>query len=684
MNAGRGDQSHLVRTLRERPAHGCCRTLVCGLAMGIIACLAAARQAAADDTAAEEQAAFAAAVARVAPSVVQIETVGGKEQVEGVLLGTGPTTGLIVDSDGYIISSAFNFIGKPASIVVRLPGGTRKAARLVATDHARMLVLLKIDAGRPLPTCAIAARAGMHVGQWAIAVGRTFQGDRPNMAVGVLSALDRVWGRAIQTDAAVSPNNYGGPLVDIHGRVMGVLAPLSPQAGEVAGVDLYDSGIGFAVPAEDIQRVLPRLKKGEDLQPGLAGMSIKGANQFTAPPIVAACRTNSPAAVAGIKVGDRIVELGGRAITRAIQIRDEFGRRYSGDKVSITVVRDNKETRSELQLVATLEPFQHGFLGVLPMRGDAEKGVAVRYVYPKSPAAAAGIVADDILTSLGGEPVRERGELIQAIGMFEPGSEVELGVLRGDARRTVKVTLGTIPEELPPDELPAAWQQSQASATKTTQGRGQAGTPGQQFGAMRLKIAEYDNKVWAYVPAGYDPARAYGVVVWLHAPGGYDWKELLARWQPLCDRHDLILVAPKSSEAARWMPEEAGLVDRLLMHVGATYHIDPARVVVHGYEGGGAMAFLTAFRNRQMIRAVAAVQATPVGAAPENDPLHRLAVYLAAGDKTLADGPIGKAAAAMRRMKIPVTTKSLGQGTRYLNADELSQLARWIDMLDRI
>ncbi len=185
-------------------------------------------QAAADDAGAQEQAAFEAAVDRVAPAVVRIETIGGLEQVEGVLIGTGPTTGLVVDPSGYIISSAFNFVGKPASILVRLPGGQRKPARLVATDHSRMLVLLKIDADKPLPTCQIVPRGEMRVGQWTIAVGRTFDSPRPNMAVGILSALDRVWGKAIQTDAAVSPNNYGGPLVDVRGRVLGVLvAPLA-------------------------------------------------------------------------------------------------------------------------------------------------------------------------------------------------------------------------------------------------------------------------------------------------------------------------------------------------------------------------------------------------------------------------------------------------------------------------
>ena len=96
----------------------------------------------------QEQAAFDAAVDRVAPSVVRIETVGGLEQVDRVLFGTGPTTGLVVDPAGYIISSAFNFVNKPTSILVRLPDGVAKPAKLVATDHSRMLVLLKIDVGQ--------------------------------------------------------------------------------------------------------------------------------------------------------------------------------------------------------------------------------------------------------------------------------------------------------------------------------------------------------------------------------------------------------------------------------------------------------------------------------------------------------------------------------------------------------
>ena len=588
----------------------------------LAACVAPATlQAAGDNVGAQEQVAFEAAVNRVAPAVVRIETIGGLEQVEGVLIGSGPTTGLIVDPSGYIISSAFNFVGKPASVLVRLPDGRRKPARVVATDHARMLVLLKIDPDKPLPTCQIAPRGEMRVGQWAIAVGRTFDSPRPNMAVGILSALDRVWGKAIQTDAAVSPNNYGGPLVNVRGRVLGVLVPLSPEsADEIAGMEWYDSGIGFAVPMEHIQRILPRLEKGEDLYPGVLGVSLKGSNLYTGEPIVAACRQKSPAALAGIKPGDRIVEIEGRAVARSAELREALGRRYAGDTIRITVLRGKQRISRDIKLVAKLEPFQHGFLGILPLRGPDEEGVRVRYVYPQSPAAAAGIVAGDLLVSLAGEPIEGRIALMEQIGVLEPGTTVKLELRRGDALRKIEATLATLPEDLPPDDLPPAVNKSSLpqppSAVKkpskdATQPKA-ARLPA--VGARRLTIPEYSNEIRAYVPEHYSPDVPCGVVVWLHAPGGFDWKALLAQWKPLCDQYDLILVAPKSVDQARWVPAEAALVGRLLVEIASNYTVDPARIAADGYEGGGSLAFLAAQRNRDMIRAVAAVEASPVGA----------------------------------------------------------------------
>ncbi len=148
--------------------------------------------------------------------------------------------------------------------------------------------------------------------QWAIAVGRVYDNDQPNMSVGIISATNRIWGKAIQTDAKISPANYGGPLVDLEGRVIGVLVPMSPmESGEMAGVEWYDSGIGFAVPLEHINRVLDRLKHGEDLQPGLMGVTIKAGDPYADEVTIATCLPKSPARQAGLKPGDKIVEIDG-------------------------------------------------------------------------------------------------------------------------------------------------------------------------------------------------------------------------------------------------------------------------------------------------------------------------------------------------------------------------------------
>src|SRR5262245_51626451 len=125
-----------------------------------------------------EQKAIRDAVARVEPSVVQIETIGGLEKVGEVLLGTGPTTGLIVSSDGYVVSSAFNFVQRPATILVRLSNGSRWPAKLVATDNSRMIVLLKVQTEEKLVPAVPAPEKEIAVGQYAIAIGRVFDGNR--------------------------------------------------------------------------------------------------------------------------------------------------------------------------------------------------------------------------------------------------------------------------------------------------------------------------------------------------------------------------------------------------------------------------------------------------------------------------------------------------------------------------
>ncbi len=630
-----------------------------------------------------EQRAFRAAVDRVAPSVVRIETVGGLERVGRVEFGPGPTTGLVIDAEGYIVSSAFNLLNRPDSILVQLADGRRNPARLVATDHNRMLVLLEIEADRPLPVPEIAPESQMRVGQWAIGVGRAFEADRPNVSVGIVSALSRVWGKAIQTDAAVSPNNYGGPLVDVRGRVLGVLVPLSPEkAAEQAGFEWYDSGIGFAVPAEFIREILPRLKKGEDLHPGVIGISLPRGNPSVNEPVVAARHPNSPAREAGLEAGDRITEIDGRRIARASQVKEAISRRYAGDTVRLVIARDDERLERSLELVAELEPYERPFLGVLlrrPPSGADERGVRVRYVYDESPAARAEIEPGDALVALDGEPIEGADQLRRRLGDREPGDPVELTIRRGEETIRRKVPLGRFPETLPPEELPPAHAPKHDPAEAPAKPAERA-----QVGSIQLKLPDVQGGAWAYVPRRYDPSVPHGLLVWLADPGAFDWPALLADWKPLCDSRELILLAPQPKEDDAWRPSETGRVGKLLDDVRTTYAVDPARIAVGGQATGGRLAYLVAFTRPEVVRAVASVEAPLAGRPPEHDPVHPMAFYVARAEKSPHARPIEAGVRHLRGMKYPVTVKPLGDAPRSLNAEERSELARWLDMLDRL
>jgi poly(3-hydroxybutyrate) depolymerase len=191
-------------------------------------------------------------------------------------------------------------------------------------------------------------------------------------------------------------------------------------------------------------------------------------------------------------------------------------------------------------------------------------------------------------------------------------------------------------------------------------------------------------ETWAYVPEGYRADVPHGIVLWLHGSEGLKEKELAAQWKPLCDRHDLILVAPKGTSGGRRRPGELRLIPAILAPVASSYTIDPARVVVAGREGGGAAAYQAAFRQEGLFRGAAAIEAPLTGAVPERDAISSLAFFVARAAASPLAGPIQQTIARLRAAKFPVTVKELGPQPRDLTPDELAELARWIDTLDRI
>src|SRR5262245_47281681 len=438
--------------------------------------------------------AMKAASAHVAPSIVKIETAGGAEVIPvkkgapgGIRKGVGPTTGLIVSADGYIITSAFNFAHKPTDIFVMIPGQPQRlVAKIVANDHTRMLTLLKVDA-KDLPVPEAFPKKDVEVGQWGLTLGRTIDNNvdhPPSMSVGIVSATNRIWGKAIQTDAKTSPVNYGGALVAIDGRVYGVIVPASNRAeGETAGVDVYDGGIGFAVPLEDIFAVLPRLKEGKELRRGLLGISPQGADVYNATPVIGAIQPDSAAARAGLAIGDKITEINGKKIPNYSTLQHVMGPLYEGDEINLKLTRGDKEMEfKSIKLLGVATAYVNAFFGILPMRDDPGPGVEVRFVYPKSPADTAGIKVGDRIMKFGPgkapAPVQNRAALMTALQRLNPGVEVSVELKRkeGEKVETVTTKLVPMPEDIP-EKLPLP-----SSAGKALEGQPKAKEPKDPFG----------------------------------------------------------------------------------------------------------------------------------------------------------------------------------------------------------
>jgi serine protease Do len=660
----------------------------------------------ADDLESLQERLMKEAVLRVANSVVQVETSGGADMVgpamrgRQIRKGVGPTTGLIVDAGGYVISSAFNFANKPSAIFVAVPGHKeRYVATVVATDHSRMLTLLKINPQK-LPVPAVVPKKEIHVGQWAMALGRTWTGldVPPSVSVGIVSALDRIWGKAIQTDAKVSPTNYGGPLIDIQGRVLGILVPAAPRGqDETAGVEWYDSGIGFAIPFEDVLAVLSQMKKGKDLNKGHLGVTVQSTDIYGAAPIIASVAPDSPAMRAGIKPGDTVVEINGMAVNRQAQILHLLGAKYEGDTVNVKVRRDKKELDfANLKLAGTQSAHIHPFLGVLPMRDDAQPGEEVRYVFPKSPAEQAGLIAGDrilrwSLADAPLQPIVYRDRFTNLLNLIPAGLTINIEVKQKEngKTKTFKPALGVLSSEIP-EQLPEPASLKKALAGRpgaAVDPKGEKKKP--QTGVIKRTTPSQDHQYQIYVPADYDPNIAHALVVWLHPAGkpkekDKETEQIISAWEDFCMDNHIILLCPRAENETGWLGSETDFIHEAIQAVLAEYTIDRERIVAHGMGNGGQMAFYLGFHARDLIRAVATTGAAMNGQPKDNLANERLAFFVVAGGRDPLSQAIAETRDKLQEHKFPVVYREIPEmGSQYLDAATLHDLVRWIDSLDR-
>lgn len=374
---------HYAPRAKRRGACPCLRCHWAALVVLLAACAAPATGGpAGPDAQRGNQRLFRAAARTVAPSVVRIETIGGAQAFgagppseradsgdappqnpfrddpgSSFRVADGPTTGLVHSADGYILTSSFNFVRDPVIITVILPDGRRFVADLVARDQVRKLALLKIEANN-LPVPQWVTQQHIRVGQWVVALGRGLGVDEPFVSVGIVSALGRMLGNAVQTDAKLSPINYGGPLVDVRGRVLGICVPMAQRPGELAGVEMYDAGLGFAVPKQRVDEIVEVLRTGRSFYRGWLGM----ASDPTARDRVRimAVADPSPLLQAGVESGDEIVAIEGRQIRHFGDLVQCLYMRPAGETVRLTVRRDEREFEVDVRLARAIE------LGPLP------------------------------------------------------------------------------------------------------------------------------------------------------------------------------------------------------------------------------------------------------------------------------------------------------------------------------
>lgn len=266
-------------------------------------------------------------------------------------------SGILVDSEGHLVTSAYNVGGEVKSITVKLPGGEEHQARVVARSLPDDVALLKLtDVEAPEGLTAFvepewSEPSSLEAGRIVFAAGRAPDPSQLTVTRGILSAVTRNGGRCVQTDAELNYGNVGGPILDLDGRIVGMscfVGHVRPQWG-------VNSGVGFATKGAAIRDMLPELRKGKDYNPfKFPLLGIRGDRDFvdlaTRGARVESVLDNGPASRAGIENGDVIVAFRGRRVKSFDHLRRLIFGCEVGEKVKLEVKRGEETLELEVVL----------------------------------------------------------------------------------------------------------------------------------------------------------------------------------------------------------------------------------------------------------------------------------------------------------------------------------------------
>lgn len=377
-------------------------------------------------------------------------------------------SGFIISNDGYILTN-HHVIAGADEVIVRMANRREYVAKVIGSDEASDVAVLKVEA-EELPTLKLGDSNDLKVGEWVLAIGSPFGFDA-TVTAGIVSAKGRSlpsdnYVPFIQTDVAINPGNSGGPLFNLDGEVVGINSQIYSRSGGFMG-------LSFAIPIEMAVDVANQIKETGSVSRGWLGVLIQEVTRELAESfgmesphgaLVAKVLDDSPAAEAGLQVGDVIVEFNGKKVMRSSGLPPLVGRAKVGKQARVTVIRDKQRQNVGVVIAqlptsitqAAYKP-EEGLAGkesalgmqVEELGSDArerlkvEAGVQVVEVDESGPASDAGIQKGDVITMIDNRAVQSIDDFEQITDQLKSGKSVALLV----QRRAGPVFLAIRPED---------------------------------------------------------------------------------------------------------------------------------------------------------------------------------------------------------------------------------------------
>lgn len=346
-------------------------------------------------------------------------------------------SGFIISADGYIFTNN-HVVEQADKILVKISDGKEYEAKVIGTDANTDIALIKIKPDHNLPVTEIGDSEKVRVGEWVIAIGNPFGLDA-TVTAGIVSAKGRVIGAGpydnfIQTDASINPGNSGGPLFNMEGKVIGINTAIVAQG----------QGIGFAIPINMAKSILADLKTKGKVTRGWLGISVQDISDDIAKnlnhknksgALVSDVFKGDPADKAGIKVGDIIIDINGKAVKDTHDLLLTIASLQVGQKMNIKAIRDG----NEMTFQVTVAERKDNVTTAVEKSGKGHFGIAAQEITPEM-ARQLGISRDGVLVTevQGGSPADEVG--IQPQDVIVQVNRVKISSMKDFTREIAKAT----------------------------------------------------------------------------------------------------------------------------------------------------------------------------------------------------------------------------------------------------